>query len=55
MQVDPNNPNRGKDNNPSQQTNKDFYNNSVLKSNAIAELCNDLTVNETIEPNVEKV
>ena len=34
---------------------KDFYTNSILKQNTIAELCNDITINETIDTNLEKV
>ena len=34
---------------------KDFYNNSSLKNNIITELCNEITSNENIDINVEKV
>jgi hypothetical protein len=34
---------------------KDFYNSSVLKPNIVSELCNEITSNEIIDINVEKV
>jgi hypothetical protein len=34
---------------------KDFYSQSVLKQNIINDLCNDITINETIDINLEKV
>ena len=34
---------------------KDFYINSILKPNIISELCNEITSNEIIDINVEKV
>jgi hypothetical protein len=35
--------------------NKPFYNQSLLKQNILTELCNDLTGNEALDINVEKV
>jgi hypothetical protein len=35
--------------------NKEFYNNSALRPNVVAELCNEITANENIDINVEKV
>jgi hypothetical protein len=34
---------------------KDFYGQSVLKPNIIMDLCNDITINETVDINLEKV
>jgi len=40
--------------NENQNNKKIFYNSSVLRENAISELCNNLTSTETLDINVEK-
>jgi transcription initiation factor TFIID subunit 12 len=40
--------------NENQNNSKSFYNTSVLRPDAISELCNNLTSTETIDINVEK-
>jgi hypothetical protein len=34
---------------------KDFYNNSIIRNSLISDYISDLTANETIDGNVEKV
>jgi hypothetical protein len=56
MQTDPNQGSRGKDTNTHHLThNKDFYNYSVLKPNALNELCYEISNTEVLDFNVEKV
>lgn len=50
--------NKGKESIMSQhpQTNsRDFYNNSVLRANSLIDICNELSGNEVLDINVEKV
>lgn len=42
-------------NNNSNLNTKDFYNNSVIRPNLISDYISDLSANETIDGNVEKV
>lgn len=37
------------------ENNKQFYSKSILKPNILTELCNDLSGNEALDINVEKV
>jgi len=43
------------DQNENNQNSKDFYNQSIIKYNLISDYINELSANETIDTNVEKV